>query len=73
MESVSRAERLCSATSMHWIDCSFSRKVGMASTITVVERGRASIMYVSALGVERCNVLYTVETGYNVAFRPRGI
>ena len=44
LESVSSAERLCSATSMHWIDCSFSRNVGMASTMTAVDRGSASIM-----------------------------
>ena len=43
-ESISKAERLCSATSMHWMLCNFSKKVGMASTITELDLGRASII-----------------------------
>ena len=36
-------QRLFLATSMHWITWSFSRKLGMASTMIAVLLGRASI------------------------------
>uniref|UniRef100_A0A182J0Z3 Uncharacterized protein n=1 Tax=Anopheles atroparvus TaxID=41427 RepID=A0A182J0Z3_ANOAO len=41
-DRISSAVKLCSATSMHWITCNFSRKAGMASTTVPEERGRAS-------------------------------
>uniref|UniRef100_A0A182U2E9 Uncharacterized protein n=1 Tax=Anopheles melas TaxID=34690 RepID=A0A182U2E9_9DIPT len=47
-DRISSAVRLCSATSMHWMTCSFSRKAGIASTTVPDERGSASSMYASA-------------------------
>ena len=44
IELVARPVRDCSATSMHWMAWSFSRKTGMASTMTELDLGRASIM-----------------------------
>lgn len=48
-DKISSAVSACSATSMHWIICSFSRNTGMpSSAITLDDLGSDSIMYVSA-------------------------
>lgn len=48
LDSMSSAVRLCSATSMHVMACSLSRKAGTASATAPLLRGSASNMYVSA-------------------------
>jgi hypothetical protein len=47
-DNMAKAVRHCSATSIHSMDSSFCKKTGIASTTTVDDRGRASIMYVRA-------------------------
>lgn len=48
LESMSRAVSDCSATSMHVIACSLSRKAGTAKATAPLLRGNASSMYVNA-------------------------
>lgn len=48
LESISKADKDCSATSIHWIACNLSNIAGTASRTAADDRGNASIIYVKA-------------------------
>lgn len=44
MDNIFNADNACSATSMHWMTCNFSKNIGKASTTTAEDLGNDSIM-----------------------------